>query len=178
MADTVSMTRPLPYTDSAHQRAHQFLVEEAAALDEQDYERWFGLLSEDIHYRVPIPVTTARGVASEERSGMTYLDENLHSLRQRIDRMATEHAWSEDPPSRTRRLVTNVLTFSLEQNELRVSSYLILLRSRGDVRLPDLLSAARTDVLRAEGDGEMRLARRTVKLDESVLRTHNLSFFL
>ncbi len=109
---------------------------------------------------------------------MTYLDENLHSLRQRIDRMATEHAWSEDPPSRTRRIVTNVLTFQLEHDELGVSSYLLLLRNRGDVRLPDFLSAARTDVLRSAADGELRLARRTVNLDESVLRTHNMSFFL
>lgn len=174
----MSLTRPLPYTDDAHQRAHQFLVEEAAALDEHEYERWFDLLAEDILYRVPIPVTTAHGVASEERSDMTYLDENLRSLRQRIDRLVTERAWAEDPLSRTRRMVTNVRTFTVGQDEFEVSSYLLLLRNRGDVRLPDLISAARADVLRTAADGELRLARRTVKLDETVLRTHNVSVVL
>ena len=29
--------KPLPYTDPAHQAAHQFLVEEAALLDAADY---------------------------------------------------------------------------------------------------------------------------------------------
>jgi phthalate 3,4-dioxygenase beta subunit len=45
------------------------------------------------------------------------------------------------------------------------------------VREPDLVSAERTDVLR-EVDGELRLARRDVLVDESVLRTQNLAVFI
>ena len=54
---------------------------------------------------------------------------------------------------------------------------MLLFRSRGDTRAPDLLSAGRTDLLRETGDG-LRLARREITVDESVLRTQNLAVFL
>ena len=44
-------------------------------------------------------------------------------------------------------------------------------------RRADLLSAGRTDLLRATADG-LRLARREITVDESVLRTQNLAVFL
>ena len=49
--------------------------------------------------------------------------------------------------------------------------------SRGDTREADLLSAGRTDLLRETGDG-LKLARREIIVDESVLRTQNLAVFL
>jgi phthalate 3,4-dioxygenase subunit beta len=52
-----------------------------------------------------------------------------------------------------------------------------MFRSRGDTRAPELLSAGRTDLLRESGDG-LRLARREITVDESVLRTQNLAVFL
>ena len=56
-------------------------------------------------------------------------------------------------------------------------SNLLLFRSRGDIRDPDLLSARRDDVLRRGHDG-LQLARREILVDESVLRTQNLAIFL
>jgi hypothetical protein len=53
----------------------------------------------------------------------------------------------------------------------------LLFRSRLDVRAPELISAERTDLLRTV-DGELRLARRHVLVDESVLRTQNLAIFI
>jgi len=97
-----------------------------------------------------------------------------------VQRLATDHAWTEDPPSRTRHFVTNVRTFRHQTGELRVlrvESALLLFRSRGDTREPDLISAGRTDLLRETGDG-LRLARREIIVDESVLRTQNLAVFL
>jgi 3-phenylpropionate/cinnamic acid dioxygenase small subunit len=108
---------------------------------------------------------------------MGHFDENLYALRKRVQRLATDHAWTEDPPSRTRHFVSNVRTFPGGGAGLRVESSLLLFRSRGDVRPPDLLSAGRTDILRRAGDG-YRLARREIIVDESVLRTQNLAVFL
>ncbi len=62
--------------------------------------------------------------------------------------------------------------------ELRVESALLLFRSRGDTREADLLSAGRADLLRPDGAGSHRLARREITVDESVLRTQNLAVFL
>jgi phthalate 3,4-dioxygenase beta subunit len=169
--------RPLPYGDPAHLAAHQFLVEEAALLDAADYAGWLGLLCEDIRYVMPVRVTTARGADFDSLADMGHFDEDMYALRMRVRRLATDHAWTEDPPSRTRHFVTNVRTFRDDGDALRVESALLLFRSRGDTREASLISAGRTDVLRATADG-LRLARREITVDESVLRTQNLAVFL
>jgi phthalate 3,4-dioxygenase subunit beta len=173
----VTAARPLPYGDPAHLAAHQFLVEEAALLDAADYAGWLELLCEDIRYVMPVRVTTARGAGFDSLAGMGHFDEDIYALRKRVQRLATDHAWTEDPPSRTRHFVTNVRTFRPGGDDLRVESALLLFRSRGDTREADLLSAGRTDLLRATADG-LRLARREITVDESVLRTQNLAVFL
>src|SRR6185312_9188147 len=96
---------------------------------------------------------------------MGHFDEDMYALRKRVQRLATDHAWTEDPPSRTRHFVTNVRTFRAEGDDLRVESALLLFRSRGDTREASLISAGRTDLLHAT-------------VDESVLRTQNLAVFL
>ena len=175
----MTAARPLPYGDPAHLAAHQFLVEEAALLDAADYAGWLGLLCEDIRYVMPVRVTTARGAGFDSLADMGHFDEDMYALRKRVQRLATDHAWTEDPPSRTRHFVANVRTFSGEGEgeDLRVESALLLFRSRGDTREPSLISAGRTDRLRATADG-LRLARREITVDESVLRTQNLAVFL
>jgi phthalate 3,4-dioxygenase beta subunit len=186
---------PLPYTHEAHQLAHQFLVEEAHLLDTQQLEEWLGLLCPDVRYVMPVAVTRSRragadqgprpgrdgryGSGDDGGNGMAHLDEDLFSLRRRVERLATEHAWTEDPPSRLRHFVTNVRTFAGPgPDELSVQSNVLLFRSRGDTRPPDLLSAGRHDVLRRGPDGGWRLARREVHVDEAVLRTQNLAILL
>lgn len=173
----MTASQPLPYGDPAHLAAHQFLVEEAALLDAADYAGWLNLLCEDIRYVMPVRVTTARGADFDSLADMGHFDENMYALRKRVQRLATDHAWTEDPPSRTRHFVTNVRTFRHRTSELRVESSLLLFRSRGDTREPDLISAGRTDLLRETGDG-LKLARREILVDESVLRTQNLAVFL
>ena len=175
----MTAARPLSYGDPAHLAAHQFLVEEASLLDAADYTGWLGLLCEDIRYVMPVRVTTARGADFDSLADMAHFDEDMYALRKRVQRLATDHAWTEDPPSRTRHFVTNVRTFSGEggAGDLRVESALLLFRSRGDTREASLISAGRTDLLRATADG-LRLARREITVDESVLRTQNLAVFL
>ena len=173
----MTATRPLRYGDPAHLAAHQFLVEEAALLDAADYPGWLELLCEDIRYLMPVRVTTARGAGFDSLSDMAHFDEDMYALGKRVQRLATDHAWTEDPPSRTRHFVTNVRTFGAEGDDLRVASALLLFRSRGDTREASLISAGRTDLLRATPDG-LRLARREITVDESVLRTQNLAVFL
>jgi len=169
------MNKPLPYGDPAHLAAHQFLVEEAALLDAADYQGWLDLITEDIRYVMPVRVTTARGAPAS--NGMGHFDEDMYALRKRVQRLATDHAWTEDPPSRTRHFVANVRTFRAGPDELKVESALLLFRSRGDTRDADLLSAGRADLLR-ETPGGLMLARREITVDEAVLRTQNLAIFL
>lgn len=173
-----TMSRPIAYTEPAHQRAAQWLTEEAYLLDHQLYEAWLEQMTDDVRYVMPVRVTTARSAGFDTLSGMSHFDEDLFSLRKRVARFATEHAWTEDPPSRLRHFVTNVRTFPGSADaEFAVESYLLVYRSRGDVREPYVLSAGRADLLR-EQDGDLKLAQRRVEVDDSVLRMQNLGIFL
>lgn len=170
--------KTLPFNDERHLLAHQWLVDEAYLLDQQDYEAWLSLLAEDIHYYMPVKVTTALGAGYDTAPGMAHFDENWYSLSRRVARFATEHAWTEDPPSRLRHYVTNVRTFATDKpDELIVDSAVLLFRSRGDVRESALVSAGREDLLRHSDNG-WKLARRLIAVDESVIRMQNLAIFL
>lgn len=179
------MRKPLPFNDSRHLEAHQFLVDEAYLLDAQHYEAWLDTLTDDISYTMPVRVTTARGAgfdtSSFPRPGMDHFHEDKYSLSQRVARMGTEHVWAEDPPSRLRHFITNVRTFEGEDPEdpahLVVESAELLFRSRGDVNDGALMSCGREDVLRW-CDDRWKLARRNIVADESVLRMQNLAVFL
>ena len=160
-----------------HFRVQQWLLHEAELLDDRRYRDWLALLTDDVVYRMPVRVTSAHSLDDSTLEDMDHFDEDRYSLGKRVERFETEHAWTEDPPSRTRHYVTNVRVSDGDGDELIAKSYLLLFRSRGDVREPDLVSAERTDLLR-QVDGELRLARRDVLVDESVLRTQNLAVFI
>jgi hypothetical protein len=77
-----------------------------------------------------------------------------------------------------RHYITNVRTFAGDDDaHLCAESAELLFRSRGDVNEAALVSCGRQDVLRWCGD-ELKLARRTILVDESVLRMQNLAVFL
>ena len=168
---------PLPYTDERHQMAAQFLTEEAHLLDTSDFEAWLGLMDPRIRYRMPVRVTAVKAADEADVQTMHHFDEDLYSLRKRVQRFQTDYAWTEDPQSRIRHHVSNVRTFQGAGDELIVESAVLLYRSRGDRTAPSLLSAGRTDVLMPTKEG-LRLRQRDIEIDESVLRTQNLAIFL
>jgi phthalate 3,4-dioxygenase subunit beta len=168
----------LSFGDERHLLAHQWLVDETYLLDAQAYSEWLEILTEDIHYVMPVRVTTALAAGYDTAPGMAHFDEDKYSLSRRVARFLTEHAWTEDPPSRLRHHLSNVRTFATDvPDHLIVESATLLFRSRGDVREGAFLSAGREDLLRLEG-GTWKLARRTISVDDSVIRMQNLAIFL
>jgi phthalate 3,4-dioxygenase subunit beta len=158
-------------------RVVDFLFYEAELLDDRRHREWLALLSPDIVYRAPVRVTTPHTLKDSYLMGMAHFDEDYYSLSKRVERFETDHAWAEDPPSRTRRYVTNIRCWTGNEGEIIARCNLLLFRSRGDVQSADLISARRTDLLRSK-DGGFKLARREILFDESVLRTQNLAIFL
>lgn len=170
----------VPFTEALHHQVHQFLVEEAQLLDEQRYDEWLALLTDDIVYRMPVRVTTAGIGTASTRADMDHFLEDHYSLRKRIERLRTDYAWTEDPPSRVRHFVSNVRAFHPVDepgDDVVARSYVLMYRSRGDTRAAELLAGERTDRLRPAGGG-WRLACRDIVVDESVLRTQNLAIFV
>lgn len=170
--------RSLPFDDPRHLQAHHWLVDEAWMLDAQAYEDWLELITDDVHYLMPVRVTTALGAGFDTSPGMAHFDEDKYSLSRRVARFLTEHAWTEDPPSRLRHHLTNVRTFEADTpDHVVVESATLLFRNRGDVREGSFVSAGREDLLRRV-DGEWKLARRVIMVDDSVMRMQNLAIFL
>lgn len=176
--------------DADDERAHtrrleceDFLYHEARLLDDRCVSEWFDLVTEDIDYRVPVRTTRERSADSEFSDQAYHLKEDYGSLRVRVNRLENDFAWSENPPSRTRRFVSNVTVMGTRtrtehtDRELDVRSNLLVHRAQEDETTPDLLSAERRDTLRQTDDG-FRLAARTVLLDHTVLPTDSLSILL
>ena len=168
---------PLPYSDERHLRASQFLVEEAHLLDSAQFEQWLALIHPDISYRMPVRVTTMKAIAESAVQSMDHFLEDHYSLSKRVERLSTQHAWAEDPASRTRHHVSNFRCFVVDEQTLRVESALLLYRSRGDRNEPSVLSAGRCDLL-VDTDSGLMLKDRLIEVDEAVLRTQNLAVFL
>ena len=154
----------------------EFLFHEASLLDERRYDDWLALLTDDIHYWMPIRrTTTARDVANEftHPGGMAFFDDDKDVLTMRVQRFAVGRAWAEDPPSRTRRLVTNVRIMAVDGDEIEVAANFQLYRTRLNSE-EDSWIGRREDLLRRV-DGELKLARRHLYLEQTVILAQNMS---
>ena len=159
-------------------RAAAYLYREAQCLDHYRYRDWLNLLSRDLEYRAPIRTSREAAHSPGFSANGFHFDETWGRLDQRVRRLETEYAWAEDPPSRVRRFVTNILVDpDSRPDEVRVSSYLLITRARLEDVQPHFLSAERQDVLRDEGDG-YRLLNRLILLDHTIVPTPNLGIFL
>jgi 3-phenylpropionate/cinnamic acid dioxygenase small subunit len=150
---------------------------EAELLDDNRQREWMELLDRDVDYRVPVRVTRERSRgAGFSTQGYHMLEDHI-SLQTRVDRLDSEYAWAEDPPSRMRRIVSNVRLGEVTDETVAVRSNFIYFRgARYDAPGHDLLVGERQDVLRRSVDG-LRLLRRLVLLDHTTLGTPNLAFF-
>ena len=169
-----------PIGSPVYTQSLQVLYVEARLLDEIRLKEWGDTLAQDLIYTAPLRETRPvnQQAASVVRTMQHYHDD-WRSVMGRIVRLTgTKSAWAEDPPSRTRRLVTNVLVEETDKpQEYSVRSYLLVTRSRFNFDEFDLISAERRDVLRVDGES-FKLARREILLDQAVLGTPNLAIFL
>jgi 3-phenylpropionate/cinnamic acid dioxygenase small subunit len=107
---------------------------------------------------------------------LAILDEDKSTLSARVARLDTGMAWAEDPPSRTRHLITNIeVELGNAEAELKVYSDFMVYRSRSETE-QDFYVGARRDVLRRV-DGALRIASRKIVIDQNVLLAKNVSIF-
>jgi 3-phenylpropionate/cinnamic acid dioxygenase small subunit len=93
-----------------------------------------------------------------------------------VARLDSGMAWAEDPPSRTRHLIGNLVATPLDTGELEAKTAFLVYRSHLETD-HQLISGYREDLLRPVG-GSWKIARRTIVLDANVLLDKNLSVFL
>jgi len=169
----------------------RFLYREAQLLDERRFREWLALFTEDVHYwmcqrttRYP-KISKALKRSDETRDvaddmptegGLALYDENYDTLERRIARLETGFAWSESPPSRTRRLITNIDVGPLDaSDEVTVSANFMVYKNRAETE-QDFFIGTRRDVLRRAKDA-WRIAARRIVLDQTVMLAKNVTIF-
>jgi len=99
---------------------------------------------------------------------LAIFDETKETLGQRIARLETGMAWAEDPPSRTRHLISNIEVAPGDTgSEIQVYANFLVYRTRAETE-QDFYVGARQDVLR-HVDGAWKIACRKITLDQNVL---------
>lgn len=150
---------------------------EAECLDDRRWEEWLELFAPEVEYFAPIRVNR-KTPASDIVEELGHFDDTFGSLALRVKRLRTDVAWAEDPPSLTRRLITNIrIRPASEAGQYDVRTNFLLYRSRGDMGAHDLIVGERQDRVRPEG-GHLLISRRRILLDQASLGTKNLGVFL
>lgn len=157
--------------------AQEFLVREADLLDHDRCEEWLELLHPTLVYRAPVRVTRPPNQGDGLSDKMYHFDETLRSLTIRV-KLQGSSAWAEEPPSRTRRFVSNVRGEWVTSTEIEVVSYLLLTRLRLVETQQETIVGERHDRLVHDDDAVWRLRRRDILLDHTTLPVHNLAMFL
>ncbi|MGE5217969.1 MAG: aromatic-ring-hydroxylating dioxygenase subunit beta [Chloroflexota bacterium] len=159
----------------------EFLYYEAELLDDRKLREWLDLLTDDVRYWMPIrhnaferPEDPAEEL-SKPGEGY-YFDDDKKTLRVRVERVYARNAWAEMPPSRTRHLVSNIRIKKDDGVEIEVHSNFLVYRTRMETD-QDMFVGMRKDILRRV-DGALKLAQRTIILDQAVLSAKNISVFL
>lgn len=157
----------------------RFFSAEAELLDERRFDEWLDLLHDDIRYWMPI----ARNVRFNEPereytsagSEASWFDEGKDILQKRVLQIQGGDHWAEEPRSRTTHLVANVRIDKVEGDEITARSRFVVgaYRLQHDV---DLFIGKRVDLLKRVG-GALKVLRRTIYLDQSVLLSRNLTTF-
>jgi 3-phenylpropionate/cinnamic acid dioxygenase small subunit len=167
------------------QEIAQFLYTEAEILDERQYDQWLDLLADDIRYWMPMRRNVKYGDTTREFTRETddinWFDEGKDTLTRRVRQIQTGIHWAEEPRSRITHMVSNVQLLTATSNavvarELAVKSRFLIYRNRVETET-DVLVGKREDTLRRTGDGWL-IARRKIILDQNVLLSKNLTFFI
>ncbi|NHC43256.1 aromatic-ring-hydroxylating dioxygenase subunit beta [Bacillus sp. MM2020_1] len=90
-------------SQETHLEIERFLYREARLLDVGEMEDWLDLFSSECLYWVPI--TPGGGNPLQE---VSLAFDDRRRLEDRIYRLRTGYAWSQIPPSRTIRMISNV----------------------------------------------------------------------
>jgi 3-phenylpropionate/cinnamic acid dioxygenase small subunit len=158
----------------------EFLWMEADLLDDHKYDEWLALFSKDCRYWMPL----RRNVASKEmyadmtKDGpeISWFNNDYDTLEKRVRQIQTGVHWADEPLSRVSHMIGNVrILESPNPDEVRVSCRFVFHRNRHQ-KEESTFFGKRIDTLRRE-EGQWKILRREVYLDESVLLKKNLTSF-
>lgn len=143
----------------------EFLYREAHLLDEQRFDEWLNLLTDDVEYLIPLREHVQGDV---DPPGHPIVKDDKLMLTMRVKKHQTGFSHVEIPKSMTAHLITNILVEDGPRpDELQVLSSFIVRQAR-KLRDEAWWAGRRRDLFRRV-DGGWKIARREVLLDATIL---------
>jgi len=150
--------------------AEDFLYREARLLDERRHDEWLDMLTPDAIYWLP---ANGEGVDPNREVALVY--DSFSKLRDRIGRLASGVAHAQSPPSKTKRLVSNVQVEVAGENAAKVLSAILLYELR---RGKERIFAGRCEYEMRFDDTGWKIAARKVILVNNDEVIDNLTFIV
>jgi 3-phenylpropionate/cinnamic acid dioxygenase small subunit len=149
-------------------RIAAFIYLEARLADEAEYDRWEALWDDDAIYWVP----TREG--SDPEHEVSFIYDNRGRLKSRIGQLKTGSRHAQEPPSKMRRLITNLEVLDRDDSTVTIGSNFCLYEYRFDL----VTWAGRyLHRIRTTGD-EPRLVQKTVHLIHAAGGVSTLAFLI
>ena len=142
-----------------------FLYYEAALLDQWRLQEWLELLTEDVTYEVP----STDVPEGNPRQTLFLIADNAERVHARVQQLLGKFAWAENPPSRTRRLISNVRLLEVADETLRITANFVVYRIRSGQM--DTYVGRYEHIFRLR-DGVLKIQRRKAILDLEALQPH------
>jgi p-cumate 2,3-dioxygenase subunit beta len=135
-------------------------------------DEWLELLTDDVTYEVPSTDTPA----GDPHTTLSLIaDDNLR-LRSRVAQLLGRSAWAENPPSRTRRMISNVRVRGVEGEAIYVTANFVVYRLRFE-QMDTYVG--RYEYTLVQRNGRLKIRARKAVLDLEALRPHGkVSFIL
>jgi 3-phenylpropionate/cinnamic acid dioxygenase small subunit len=173
----------LAYLDLMREIEDLYYVE-ADLLDERHYEKWLDLFTEDVRYFMPIRKNVAFENLARETTvegDIAWMDDDKETLAKRVKQLLTGIHWAEEPVSRVSHLISNIrlaepVSVIAEGASAVVKSRFLVYRNRLETET-DILVGRREDILRRTGS-VLKIARRKILIEQSVMLAKNLTVFL
>ena len=140
-----------------------FLIAETALLDELKLTEWLSLFLPEAQYLIP----SLDRPESSPRESLYLVADDIRRLKSRVQQFQGRAMWVENPPSRTRHMLSNVRIVEATPDHIHVSANFVVYRIRGDVVDPYV---GHYEHLLVPEDGSFRFKLRKAVLDLEALR--------
>jgi 3-phenylpropionate/cinnamic acid dioxygenase small subunit len=180
MTLTTNSTLGALFDETLWSTINRFYIAEAWLLDDRKLREWLDLFTEDMVYYMPRRKNVNRKDLAREiparGTDLPFFEDNRKLMEVRIQRLESGTAWAEEPPSRTRHLVGNLVIEKVaDDGTVQAKTAFICHRSHGETSTV-VYSGYRVDILHPV-DGSWKISDRTIVLDANVILDKNLAIF-
>jgi len=150
--------------------AEDLLYREARLLDDLRHQEWLAMLDENATYWIP-----CNGDGTDPNREISLVFDDKHRLTDRIGRLQSGLAHAQNPPSKTKRLVSNVQIENATENTATILSGFILYELR---RGKERVFAGRYEHRLHLVDGTWKIASKKIVLMNNDEVIDNLTFIV